>query len=462
MWLQPTDDPHFRHRAKLPQFLVISPPKTGSTWLAENLRRHPQLFLPPLKEVKYFSTLYKYFDLGWYADHFRPAGERIAGEASPSYAILPVEQIQAIRRLLPDLKLIFLMRDPIARAWSHAKHSHRYREANFKESTTEYNDVTDAQWEVNFFHDWTLTSGDYLGQLKRWCSVFPHEQIYVGFYESIGTRPIELLRQVFAFLGVEPDVDLAGFPISERILQGPKGELTPRLEAALHRLLYSRTIETVGYIQDRFNLVPPSEWQRTLMPPTDPLVRPLPQPFQPELEDTYLRRVLDQEEQFHSAYRPINMGYRGYDIAYCRGQLIAMPQAIESSGSPAPDEATLPRLASEGTCLTASTLAELKDQVTNKVIDGHEARLRTMTTELQAIRAELGNLNAELQASRTEVENLYAELRANGDQAARKLVEVSAAVAELQRPSRARLLARRVKRVGRRLMTRLNSSQRRG
>src|SRR5581483_8826423 len=195
MWLQPTDDPHFRHRAKLPQFLVISPPKTGSTWLAENLRCHPQLFIPPVKEVKYFSSLYKYFDLGWYADHFVPAGERIAGEASPSYAILPVEQIQAIRRLLPDLKLIFLMRDPIARAWSHAKHSHRYRESNFKESTKKYEEVADAEWEANFFHDWTLTSGDYLGQLKRWSAVFPREQIYVGFYESIGTRPIEMLRQ---------------------------------------------------------------------------------------------------------------------------------------------------------------------------------------------------------------------------------------------------------------------------
>ncbi len=457
MWLQPTDDPHFRHRAKLPQFLVISPPKTGSTWLAENLRCHPQLFIPPVKEVKYFSSLYKWFDLGWYADHFVPAGERIAGEASPSYAILPVEQIQAIRRLLPDLKLIFLMRDPIARAWSHAKHSHRYRESNFKESTKKYEEVADAEWEANFFHDWPLTSGDYLGQLKRWSAVFPREQIYVGFYESIGTRPVEMLRQVFAFLGVELDVDFSTFPVSERILQGQQGELTPRLEAALHRLLYARTIETVGFIRDQFNLIAPSEWQRTLTPPSDPLVEPLPKPFRPEVEQTYLHRVLELEEQFQSAHRPINKGYRGYDIVYYRGQLLAIPQDIGSGSHSLSDEDLLSQLISAGTCLTAPTLAELKDKVTNRVLEGYEARFRAATTELQAVRAEIELLNAELRSNRAELGNLNAELQSNREQTACRLAELSAAIVELQRPSQARLLARRAKGAGRRLLTRINA-----
>jgi sulfotransferase family protein len=453
MWLQHPDDSRFRHRARLPQFLVISPPKTGSTWLAYNLRRHPQLFLPTIKEVKYFSSLYKWLDLGWYADHFLPAGERIAGEASPSYALLPVEQIQAIRRLLPDVKLIFLMRDPISRAWSHAKHCHRYWEANFKTSRSDYGDVTEAEWEVNFFHDWTLTNSDYLGQLKRWSSVFPREQMYVGFYESIATRPVEMLREMFAFLGADPDVDLSTFPISERILQGQPGELTPRLEAALHRLLYARTVETVEFIRNQLNLVPPPEWQRTLTPPNDPLVDPVPKPFRPEEENTHLRRLLEQEEECHWAYRHISPGYLGYDLVFYRGRLIAIPQAIGGSRLPAPDETALSQLISEGTFLVAPTLAELKDQVTNRVVDGQEARLREATTELQALRAQLGNLHAELQANRTELGNLNSQLQANRDQTAHRFAELTAAIAELQRPSRVRLLARRVKHAGRRLMT---------
>ena len=154
-------DPHdlFRHRR--PDFLVISPPKTGSTWLADNLRRHPQLFVPAIKEVKYFSSLYQWLDYGWYCDHFNGAGPRQAGEASPSYASLPLADIRNIRRLLPDVKLVFLMREPVARAWSHAKHNRRYREANFADAS-DTETTNQDQWRANFVHDWPLVAGDYL------------------------------------------------------------------------------------------------------------------------------------------------------------------------------------------------------------------------------------------------------------------------------------------------------------
>src|SRR5229473_6742363 len=72
-----------------PDFLVISPPKTGSTWLAANLRCHPEIFIPEIKEVKYFSSYYKWLDLDWYLGHFRDGAGRRKGEASPSYSLLP-------------------------------------------------------------------------------------------------------------------------------------------------------------------------------------------------------------------------------------------------------------------------------------------------------------------------------------------------------------------------------------
>lgn len=482
MWLQYLDDPHFCYRAKLPQFLVISPPKTGSTWLAENLRRHPQLFIPTIKEVKYFSSLYKWLDLGWYADHFAAAGERIAGEASPSYAILPVGQIRTIRRLLPDVKLIFLMRDPIARAWSHAKHTHRYREANFENSRTVLADVTESEWKASFCHEWTLTNGDYLGQLQRWSSVFPRQQMYIGFYESIETRPVEMLRDMFAFLGADPHVDLSTFPISERILQGPEGKLSPQLEETLRRLLYDRAAETIEFLREQFGLVPPNEWQRTLTPPSEPLIDLLPGAFRSETEHEQLRRVLSQEEQFHSAYRPIYNGYCGYNLIFYRGWLIAAPQETGAGSSRDASEAILPQLISEGACILAPTLTELKEQVMNRVIHGHEQRIQATMADLQATRTEIGNLRTELQTARSELHDLHAallttgtelkalhahleatraelgtiraELRANHEQTIHRIADLATAISELLRPSRVRLLARRVKRAGRRLMTR--------
>ena len=83
------------------------------------------MFVPERKELAYFGMLSRWVDLPWYARQFRPAGGRLAGEASPSYALLPVRTIRLIRDLLPDLKLIYLMRNPVPRAWSHAYREER-------------------------------------------------------------------------------------------------------------------------------------------------------------------------------------------------------------------------------------------------------------------------------------------------------------------------------------------------
>ena len=206
-----------------PDFLVISPAKTASTWLADNLRCHPEVFVPAIKEVKYFSYYSKWLDLSWYLDQFSAAGGRVKGEASPSYAILPVETIRQIRSLMPNLKLVFLMREPIARSWSHAKHNFRYHEANFLGNTCEFEAVSPSLWRENFLHEWPLASGDYLGQLRRWLSVFPRQQIYVDFYESVVHDPQKLLRNLFAFLGVTRDVDLSAFPfLGEDLLRAAR------------------------------------------------------------------------------------------------------------------------------------------------------------------------------------------------------------------------------------------------
>src|SRR5712692_4817356 len=75
--------------ASLPDFHIISPPKSGSNWHAANLRCHPEIFIPDIKEVKYFSSYCRWLDLNWYAGHFKEGGGRLKAESSPSYAILP-------------------------------------------------------------------------------------------------------------------------------------------------------------------------------------------------------------------------------------------------------------------------------------------------------------------------------------------------------------------------------------
>ncbi|HEX4607360.1 MAG TPA: sulfotransferase domain-containing protein, partial [Urbifossiella sp.] len=406
-----------------PAFLVISPPKTGSTWLADNLRAHPGVFVPAIKEVKYFSSHHRRLDLSWYLSHFVDAGGRLAGEASPSYAALPGQVIRRLRDLYPDLKLVFLMRDPVGRAWSHAKHTHHYREATFADVPP--GPAADQEWRTAAADDWALLSGDYLGQLRRWAAVFPSEQLFVGFYEDIPGRPVDLFRRILRFLGADPGVDLAGFPVRDRILAGVPGDPPPAVSAFLRGLLAPRTAELAGFLRDRFGLELPAAWQVTLGPgPTDRVETP--PMFARAGDDGFVAAVGAREEDFPTAYREVLLGYRGYDLVYYRGRLLALDPAACAGTVPGADRATLDRLLASGACLEAPSLGDLKERVTERLLDRMVARIAA---------AEAGVRDA----------------RAAADRAA---AEAEAALAVLRQGSLARRVARRVRVLAGRVVTR--------
>ncbi|HZU38801.1 MAG TPA: sulfotransferase domain-containing protein [Gemmataceae bacterium] len=390
-----------------PDFLIISPPKTGSSWLAANLRCHPQVFVPSIKEVKYFSSFMRWLDWSWYLHQFDPAGERLKGEASPSYALLPVERIRLVRRLLPDLKLIFLMREPIARAWSHAKHNYRFREATFAGCEHSFADVAEEQWRANVNDDWSLASGDYLGQLRRWLAVFPREQLFVGFYESITSDPEGLLRAVLAFLGADPRVDMSGFPLHERILAGLNGDLPVSLECHLQGLLHERTVQLAAFVRECFKLEPPPTWQKILTPGAQ---SPSPgSAFQRAFDDVYLTQVLRREETFPSARCQVLSGYRGYDIALHQGRLYALDTSLGGVRVGDLPEAELRSLMDARRCLVADSLVDIKEQVDRHVFETAQAgwqALATLQAELHSTRAELRTTREELRAARDELGRL--------------------------------------------------------
>ncbi len=130
-----------------PDFLIVGPQRTGTTWLFHNLKSHPEIFLPKEKELYYFSTLglpdHRHFRFAYLEnylqamedssrstlkksyDSLRKAGRfynpRVRGEATASYAALPKDVIREIAMLNPEVKAILMVRDPIERAWSHAR-----------------------------------------------------------------------------------------------------------------------------------------------------------------------------------------------------------------------------------------------------------------------------------------------------------------------------------------------------
>ncbi len=412
-WLQQIGVPYSRFTAECPDYLIISPPKTGSTWLADNLRRHLQVFVPTMKEIKYFSSFFKSLDLGWYLDQIAPGTGRVKGEASPSYALLPVERIQLIRSLMPNVKIVFLMRDPIGRAWSHAKHNYRYREANFTGCTAAFDAVDERDWIENFTQEYTLAGGDYLGQLWRWLAVFPREQIYVGFFESIAREPEKLFRDVLAFFGLDPDIDLHGYPLRERIFPGLDREPTPGLRQALHGLLHRRSVELAEFLRERLDLVPPPEWQEVLLPAQQsPICPPAAAAvFARELDDRFLADILEREEAFPSAWCPQLGAYQGFNLVYRRGSLYALHVDL---GDVQPDqigEEGLRRYQAEQKCFVAPSLRQVRALVDQHVFEQYRANLPSLQAIFRETRERLAAVETATADNAKVVRKVVADLR---------------------------------------------------
>lgn len=242
-----------------PDFLIIGPQRTGTTWLAANLNQHPEIFLSFPKELYFFSRLPKqaneyskhyedfdweylqsrpkklireiakvtYFDylktghykaneLEWYLSFFRDNWisalykhakmlylyrelfrPKVRGEATASYSILDDTLIKEIISLNPDLKAVIMVRDPIKRAWSHAK---KDLSRNVDRSLDQ---VSDEEFDAFFRRPGQIESGSYLRNIEKWSSLLKKNHLFIGFYEDIKIRPKEFLIDLFKFLEVD-------------------------------------------------------------------------------------------------------------------------------------------------------------------------------------------------------------------------------------------------------------------
>lgn len=194
----------------LPDFLGIGAQKAGSTWLHEMLRLHPELFLPQEKEVHYFDRRF-HRTLHYYTRRFVPAGNRVKGEITPDYSNLSPEMIRFIRRVMPDLKLVYLIRNPVERAWSQAQ-----REV-LRARKRQIHEVDPAEFYAHFNSADSRAHCDYVGNMERWLAEYPKERLWVGFTHEIRERPEWVLAEVFRHLGVSTDVDWETFPTQSEV-----------------------------------------------------------------------------------------------------------------------------------------------------------------------------------------------------------------------------------------------------
>lgn len=223
-------------RTLLPDFLGIGAQKAGSSWLWENLRCHPDLFLPDQKELHFFDRRY-HRSLRSYAAKFQGCGDRMKGEITPAYGTLPRDRIALIHSLMPDLRIVLLIRDPVERAWSHA-----LMHLLDKQQVRSYEDADPAEFYAHFTSEDSRGKGAYLRILDNWTSFYPADQVFVGFFEDIRERPEALFREVLDHLGVPGAPDSVDFPFRRIVNQG-RGASMPTEYRSLLKQLYQGELE---------------------------------------------------------------------------------------------------------------------------------------------------------------------------------------------------------------------------
>ena len=224
----------------LPDFLVIGAQKAGTTALYAFLRRHPGITGPPWKEVSYFDRQYARGP-AWYRGNFplRSRG-RLVGEASPSYLFHPDAPARAAA-LVPQARLVALLRDPVERAYSHYQHERAlgrerlsFEDALDREEERLAGELERMRGDPRYFsHAWWnhtyLARGRYAEQLERWLEHYPRESLLVLPNEELASRPAETYATVLAFLRAAPH-ELAAYP---RVYDRDYPPMRPETEAEL-------------------------------------------------------------------------------------------------------------------------------------------------------------------------------------------------------------------------------------
>ncbi|MFM1873438.1 MAG: hypothetical protein RL398_2860 [Planctomycetota bacterium] len=222
-------------------FLGIGAQKAGTTWLCERLSTHPQIRFPGGKEMHFWNHVGdpgRSRGLKWYRGVFaaNPPGVR-QGEITPAYAILPPATIAEIRRNYPELRLLYVIRNPIERAWSAALMWLDKMEMRIEEAS-------DAWFLDQFRSQASLRRGDYARCLQAWAAEFPAERILVIRYEELAAAPRDTLLGVCAHLEVDAGPFAAADPteLGARVFAGTGHALPERLREELRRL-YAEPIE---------------------------------------------------------------------------------------------------------------------------------------------------------------------------------------------------------------------------
>jgi Sulfotransferase domain len=204
--MRATGRPELGHA--LPDFLLIGAMKAGTTTLFAALAAHPHIIRSRRREIHFFGSRYVR-GVDWYRRHFPTGAElrrfqAITGEGSTSY-LANAKCPARIREVIPRVKLIALLRDPVDRAISHYFHEQRTGRERLpiaEALAAEPERVEQGDGEIRSLG--YRRGGLYAEQLERYYTLFPREQLLVLKSEALFAEPERVIHQVYRFLGQDP------------------------------------------------------------------------------------------------------------------------------------------------------------------------------------------------------------------------------------------------------------------
>lgn len=248
-----------------PSFICIGAQKAGTTWLAKQLKAHPEIWIPPQKELHYFDRsdryssardlsvislqerlqndawveqtkkrlfksldnrnpvmtkwwshyLFSEYSDEWYLSLFDSCPGKVTGELTPAYSILTPKDVMQMAKLLPETKIIFLIRNPVLRAWSMLRFaSQQGKHINFEDVDSLVRE-TNARGQAH--------RSNYARTLDNYAEAFGKDRILVGFYDAIASNPQDLISQVLSFLNVDTT-------LTEKMNLGLVSNVSPKVE----------------------------------------------------------------------------------------------------------------------------------------------------------------------------------------------------------------------------------------
>lgn len=227
---------------KGPDFLCIGMGKSGTTWIFDQCQHHPDFWMPPIKELHYLDSEFprktsnallrrarkgsptsrdkagrrapqsrdleflkemrefkgKPMNLERYSEMFRFKGDQITGDVTPSYCTLPEDLIARVMAKFPKVKVIFMIRDPVSRAWSHLLMKHRGGtvEAAGLQEPDKFRVVLQAS---------KITKIGSAAELERkWLRHVPPSQYRHYFFDDLTVDSNAVSIDLLTFLGADP------------------------------------------------------------------------------------------------------------------------------------------------------------------------------------------------------------------------------------------------------------------